>query len=287
MVERSDAVMVDSRSIYKTKNGRQVEIRNVWADTLEEEMGHVRKLVEKYHFIGMDTEFPGIVAKPILGGDYHVGELKYQELRCNVDLLRIIQLGITFTDDKGNCVDGCPCWQFNFSFNLKEDMYAQDSIDLLARSGIDFESHSRRGIDVEHFGELLISSGLVLTDDIHWVTYSGGYDFGYLLKVLTCLPLPADESEFFKLFRLYFPNVYDTKYISLQCGLAQKGGLNALGQTVDAERVGQNHTAGSDSYLTIKCFFKMKELYYKTKGIEGNRGVLDGYAKYDAPSSVE
>lgn len=276
----------DSR-IYQTKDGRHVEIRDVWADNLDEEMGHVRKLVEQHHYIGMDTEFPGIVAKPIPGGDFQKAEMKYQELRCNVDLLRIIQLGITFTDDEGNCVDGCPCFQFNFSFNLKEDMYAQDSIEMLTRSGIDFESHSSRGIDVEHFGELLISSGLVLTDDVHWVTFSGGYDFGYLLKVLTCLPLPPDEREFFKLFRLYFPNVYDTKYMSGQCGLEQKGGLNMLGQTMQVERVGPNHTAGSDSYLTIKAFFGLKETHFKDKGIEIHRGVLDGYHKYDALPSLE
>jgi hypothetical protein len=40
-----------------------------------------------------------------------------------------------------------------------EDMYAQDSIDLLQRAGIDFKRHEESGIDVLHFGELLMSSG--------------------------------------------------------------------------------------------------------------------------------
>ena len=38
-------------------------------------------------------------------------------------------------------------------------MYAQDSIDLLRRAGIDFTKHEEKGIDVLHFGELLMSSG--------------------------------------------------------------------------------------------------------------------------------
>ena len=138
-----------------------------------------------------DTEFPGVVARPIgnfrTSSDYH-----YQTLRCNVDLLKIIQLGLTFADEHGNTPPGVCCWQFNFKFNLKyvlltslklessvddrvnlcsDDMYAQDSIDLLTKSGIDFKKHDEFGIDVEHFGELLISSGFVLLADVKWISF--------------------------------------------------------------------------------------------------------------------
>jgi CCR4-NOT transcription complex subunit 7/8 len=50
-------------------------------------------------------------------------------------------------------------------------MYAQNSIELLTKSGIDFKRHEEYGIDVEHFGELLISSGLILSKDIKWITF--------------------------------------------------------------------------------------------------------------------
>jgi hypothetical protein len=47
-----------------------------------------------------------------------------------------------------------------------------------------------RGINVQHFGELLMSSGIVLNDEIRWITFHSGYDFGYLLKVrLTVRPV--------------------------------------------------------------------------------------------------
>ena len=52
-----------------------------------------------------------------------------------------------------------------------EDMYAQDSIELLTKSGIDFKKHEEHGIDVEHFGELLISSGFVLLEDVKWISF--------------------------------------------------------------------------------------------------------------------
>ena len=34
--------------------------------------------------------------------------------RCNVDLLKIIQLGLTFLDSRGNMPQGVTTWQFNF-----------------------------------------------------------------------------------------------------------------------------------------------------------------------------
>ena len=169
-----------------------------------------------------DTEFPGVVARPIgtfvSSSDYH-----YQTLRCNVDLLKIIQLGLTLANDQGELADGVCTWQFNFRFSVKcvramskattdrrsEDMFAPDSIDLLTKSGINFKRHEDYGIDVEQFGELLISSGLVLLDDVKWISFHSGYDFGYLLKLVSCAPLPKGESEFFELLKIWFPCIYD------------------------------------------------------------------------------
>lgn len=54
-------------------------------------------------------------------------------------------------------------------------MYAQDSIDLLTRSGIEFSKNEELGIDVNDFGELLMSSGVVLNDNIKWISFHSGY----------------------------------------------------------------------------------------------------------------
>ena len=50
-------------------------------------------------------------------------------------------------------------------------MYAQDSIDLLNRAGIQFKRHEEEGIDVGDFAELLITSGLVLNEDVKWLSF--------------------------------------------------------------------------------------------------------------------
>ena len=54
---------------------------------------------------------------------------------------------------------------------ISEEMYAQDSIDLLIKSGIDFAKFQEFGIEVDHFGELLVSSGLSLFDNIRWIAF--------------------------------------------------------------------------------------------------------------------
>ncbi|KAL2507656.1 putative CCR4-associated factor 1-like protein 6 [Forsythia ovata] len=107
----------------------------------------------------MDTEFSGIVIRPVCNfmnsSDYH-----YQTLKTNVDLLKLIQLGFTFSEDKGNLTtcgtDKYCIWQFNFrEFNPNEDVFANDSIELLHQSGIDFAKNNKNGVDAKLFGELL------------------------------------------------------------------------------------------------------------------------------------
>ncbi|CAN0156548.1 unnamed protein product, partial [Laminaria digitata] len=38
---------------YRTPEGRFVEIRNVWADNLEQEMVNIRELVQLYPYVAM------------------------------------------------------------------------------------------------------------------------------------------------------------------------------------------------------------------------------------------
>lgn len=71
------------------------------------------------------------------------------------------------------------------------------------------------------------------------------YDFGYLLKILTCMPLPVSETEFFELLNLYFPNIFDIKYMMKFCDNLH-GGLNKLAEMLDVQRIGPQHQAGSD-----------------------------------------
>eukprot|EP00300_Choanocystis_sp_HF-7_P034517 c47327_g1_i1.p1 GENE.c47327_g1_i1~~c47327_g1_i1.p1 ORF type:complete len:319 (+),score=53.28 c47327_g1_i1:108-959(+) len=239
-----------------------VTIKDVWADNLEEAFAEIRDLIELFPYVAMDTEFPGVVARPI-GNFKSNNDFQYQNLRCNVDLLRIIQIGLTLADERGHIPSGVPTWQFNFKFSLGTDMYAQDSIDLLVRSGIQFQAHEERGIDVDDFGELLIASGLVLVPGVSWVSFASSYDFAYLLKILTCAPLPADEDAFFEVLYLYFPAILDIKHI-LKAINGNRGGLQDIADELAVVRIGPQHQAGSDSLLTSMTFFRVREAFFAT-----------------------
>lgn len=207
----------------------------------------------------MDTEFPGIVARP--NADYGPAEVLYQTLRCNVDLLKLIQLGLSFTDGEGNWAEGCTCWQFNFKFSLSADIFAEDSIELLKSSGIDFNKFEQNGIDIQYFGELMMMSGLVLNEEVKWVSFHSSYDFGYLLKTLTGDELPLDEQTFLECLRIFFPCIYDVKYM-MTAAEGLYGGLSTLADTLQVERIGPMHQAGSDSLLTAQTFFAMIKKHF-------------------------
>lgn len=271
-------VLCFSRGMSLLPKGDSIQIREVWDGNLEEEFDLIRKIVDDFPYIAMDTEFPGVVLRPV-GNFKNSNDYHYQTLKDNVDMLKLIQLGLTLSDEQGNLptcgTDKYCIWQFNFrEFNLNNDVFADDSIDLLKQSGIDFKKNNEEGIDAWMFGELLMSSGIVLNDNVHWVTFHSGYDFGYLLKLLTCQNLPDNQVGFFQLINMYFPTVYDIKYLMKFCN-SLHGGLNKLAELLEVERVGICHQAGSDSLLTSCTFRKLKENFFSSS-LEKYAGVLYG-----------
>ncbi|KAJ6758652.1 CCR4-NOT TRANSCRIPTION COMPLEX SUBUNIT [Salix koriyanagi] len=203
-----------------------IQIREVWNDNLEEEFALIREIVD-------------------------------QPLKDNVDMLKLIQLGLTFSDENGNLptcgTDKFCIWQFNFrEFNVTEDIFASDSIELLRQCGIDFKKNSEMGIDVNRFGELLMSSGIVLNDGV----------------------CPESQAGFFDLINTYFPMVYDIKHLMKFCN-SLHGGLNKLAELLEVERIGVCHQAGSDSLLTSSTFKKLKDNFF-SGSTEKYAGVLYG-----------
>jgi len=108
----------------------------------------------------------------------------------------------------------------------------------------------------------MMMSGLVLNDDVKWVSFHSSYDFGYLLKTLTCKELPMEESAFLELLHTYFPYIYDVKYM-MTAVEGMYGGLSALADTLQVERIGPMHQAGSDSLLTAQTFFSLINKHFQ------------------------
>lgn len=242
-------------------------IRDVWAQNINEEFATIRQVLTRYPYVGMDTEFPGVVVKPT--ATFRTpAEFQYSMVKMNVDLLRVIQIGLTFSDENGNFpVDLPSTWQFHFAFSLDSDAYAEDSITLLQEAGIDFPRHSRDGICVQDFGELLMSSGLVIDSRVKWISFHSYYDFGYLLRICTCAVLPDLDKDFFTVLHRFFPCIYDIKHL-IHTFDDLHGGLGNIAVQLGLERShGPAHQAGSDSLLTSNVFFQIRNRYFN--------GVID------------
>ncbi|KRZ56672.1 CCR4-NOT transcription complex subunit 7, partial [Trichinella nativa] len=239
----------------------ETRIRDVWSHNLLLEFRKIMRLLPDYPVVAMDTEFPGVVARPY--GEFRSSvDYQYQLMRANVDLLKIIQIGLSFFNHQGETPSECSTWQFNFNFSLAEDMYAQDSIALLQKSGIDFKRLETDGINPIDFAELMYGSGLLLLDNVQWISFHSGYDFGYLVKMLTNRNLPNNETDFFIILRRFFPNIFDLKYL-MKSTRHLKGGLQEIADQMKVRRVGPQHQAGSDSLLTGKVYFKMKQTLFE------------------------
>lgn len=224
--------------------------------------------------------------------DYH-----YQTMRANIDLLSVIQVGITLFNDDGepppahaengpyqNSSTPCPhTWQFNFKFDPENDMFNQESIDYLASVGVDLQMHAEQGIDASQFASALITSGLVISEDIRWISFHSGYDFGYLVKQMHCKALPEDEIEYRRLLEIYFPGIYDIKYLvktaqrfqsvngdvplstaaqNILHSLGTKASLGDLADELSIKRAGLTPSAGSNSLLTGRVFWSLKKIVF-------------------------
>ena len=61
------------------------------------------------------------------------------------------------------------------------------------------------------FGDLLMSSGLVISPNVYLITFHCTYDFSYLFKVLLNDDLTTTTKDFFKYLKHVFPRIYDIK----------------------------------------------------------------------------
>ncbi|EGD82093.1 hypothetical protein PTSG_02773 [Salpingoeca rosetta] len=241
------------------------EPRDVWAFNLEDEIALIQETAIHYPYVAMNTVFPGVVGKVL--GDFDSGsELVLQEIIANVNLMNMLQLGITLLDEQGNLPPKCCSWQINFRIDLAADTYSQSSLDLLRSTGFDPLRNERDGVSHEQFASLLTCSNLVLSDDVTWITFGGGFNMAYLLKILLGEYLPYNSREYFENLFLYFPQLYDVRYLA-DSVKNLKGELLEISEHLKIPRMQGNHSAGSNSYLAGMAFFRMRQSYFE--------GVID------------
>jgi len=82
---------------------------------------------------------------------------------------------------------------------------------------------------------------------------------------------------------LYFPRVFDMKFLMKHCRDALHGGLQKLADALEVERIGPQHQAGSDALLTCRTFMKLREVYFPPPDSlpKGGDGLDAGLAAYE------
>ncbi|CAK9173612.1 unnamed protein product [Ilex paraguariensis] len=199
-------------------------------------------MMESFPIVAVDTEFPGFLHNtPRAASESE----RYDDLKYNVDRMKIIRLGITLFDRFG-VVGGV--WQINFC-NFDPDL----------------DDHNKRdGVDVytfaDKFCEILVRYG---RDRVRWVTFHGLYDLAYMLKIVIRDELPSSIMGYVEHIGHVFGHVYDVKFMAKYCHGLLDGelGLEKLAKLLNVERFGEAHQAGSDSLLTAATFSKMKGVY--------------------------
>lgn len=141
-------------------------------------------------------------------------------------------------------------WSNNpFYYILKSDSNddsSKEAIDLLSNSGIKFDKHASRGISPHIFAEYLIASGtvfflnrslrvigLILTDEVKWISFHGGFDFAYLIKMLNGTILPDEDTGFYALMEAYFPKFFDIKCMIRDIDTLKNSGLSKIAADIN------------------------------------------------------
>ncbi|KAF6137921.1 hypothetical protein GIB67_041794 [Kingdonia uniflora] len=231
------------------------KMREIWSSNLTAEMIKMDKAARECRYVSIDTEFPGFLKSSARDADLFKC---YEDLEFNVSNLKLIQLGLTFSDvNRLQSRTGDKTWQINFKdFNPSSDIHVSRSIELLTRSGIDFQRNKEEGVDSKLFTEKF-NNIIHYNPNLKWITFHGLYDLAYLVKLLNNNQLPTCLDGFLQVLRDTFGELYDVKYMA---GFLLRGeiGLERLANILEVKRIGASHQAGSDSLLTNDIFWKIK-----------------------------
>jgi len=264
-----------------------VMTRSVWSYNVESEFELIRSIIASYSFISMDTEFPGIIFQSQLA--FRQPQNNYAIMKANVDSMHLIQVGLTLSDRHGNLptfgTSNRFIWEFNFcEFDVTRHPHAPHSIALLQRQGMDFHKNRKFGVNILRFAELMMFSGLLCNNNIHWIAFHSTYDFGYMVKVLSqrflyVQPvLPPNLYDFLQLVKFFFGyRVYDVKHLIRFCPNLY-GGLDRVSQSLNLDNTARkSHYARSDSLVTLRVFNKVKSLYFHSEfDLAKHAGVIYG-----------
>ncbi|XP_038890962.1 putative CCR4-associated factor 1 homolog 8 [Benincasa hispida] len=242
-------------------------VRQVWSHNLYRELAIFNVYLSRFPVIVIDTEFPGFIRSTPRGAPK---EHLYQDLKFNLNHLKILQLGLTLVDENGNVG---MTWEFTFSdFDEQTDLSNPTSIQFLKNKGLDFKKQREEGIRSAEF-QLAFLPILCSNRIVKWVTFHGIYDVAYLLKLMVIKSMPESVVEFAIIARCFLGTVSDLKYIIRNCEYLLNGelGLKKLAKLLNiVNDIPTHHLAGFDSLLIASAYAKMKKMHeFSSENLDG------------------
>lgn len=277
-------------------------VKDVVSSNLYKEFNAIRQLSERYNLISVNVEFAGTLARPI-GRFRGKSDYIYQTVRTNVDLLDVLKIGISLSDEFGGKPDmSISTWQFHFKMSPQTQMIPIETIELLQKTSTCADTLPQnlvtKGVDFKEFATLLTESGLILNPNVMWITYSAGYDLAFLTQMLKNTFMPNNKEDYIEICKQYFPNFYDLDLINQHLKAAiiqmnnQQAGLNistnledtkVASQTIEvlAEELQIPHfphhnTAGGQSLLILTIFHKISKITNRRFPDGRDFGILNG-----------
>jgi len=258
---QSGSTQAAARLPQRAPAGPRQVVREVWAKNFEAEFQALINAVASAKggaVIGLDTEFPGFYCQEPRSSTH---DKQYEALRKSVDMMQPIQFGISVANTEGK---GIGTWSFNMHFDPRIHLHREASLTFLQAAGVNFQRHATQGLDAKLFGERLAGSKLVGVheDTPQWITFSGNYDFGYILKILTQQPLPKTPHGFDLTLNTFCPRRFD---------LQERMPLGSLEDHVcmfGVQRTGVAHTAGSDALATLELYFISAAARLQTRSLQ-------------------
>ncbi|KAF3786728.1 putative CCR4-associated factor 1-like protein 9 [Nymphaea thermarum] len=210
----------------------------------------------------------------------------YAFFRQRANAVRLLQLGLTFSDEGGNLPkDPMTGEGYLWEFNVKVAK-SMDEIDAVFRQhltekGINVDYNMKYGI---HPDMLCTGIGCMETlkkERIRWVVFSGCAAFSPLLNIMRPVTgnqeqLPVRREAFLDAVKLYFPKFYELRQLMSGCGLS-----GTLVETANVLGVGVTggemfNQAGPDSLLTLQVFLGLRKRHFR-RGIPEDQANLINY----------
>ncbi|KAH9370571.1 hypothetical protein HPB48_002498 [Haemaphysalis longicornis] len=162
---------------------------------------------------------------------------QFAMVRGNIRLFNITQVGFDFPDESDKATLSCSYRSQDFNVYLAENRWAKYPTRLLTKSGTQFREHEEGATEPNEFPGLLTTFAVVLPEDVGWLTLQDGFDFGYLLEVLTGQNLPIEVSNFQKLLSICNPVISDVEHITT---IGPRPKLQAVVNTCSLKKSGFN-----------------------------------------------